>query len=246
MRELEPPIGRSQLSRSSRRPRLYHSNVSIHKSLTQYDFLPKKCASLDAIHRLKTTLSPTRSRKRKPFIRKPFYKQENIGERLPLVLPSVEPDVNLDFDITKRDASATTFQTTADVKEDAEVYLKEEHMSRGGRDSQASDEYFSFDVDDVTARNNLYKIGQFQMEHNWLFHEDLQRKQLEFNKKSTKLNICVADDDVKDTIDDRMTEIKAMMKPKADTSHLLETMDPAQREIIRVSTISFDLHVPAR
>ncbi|XP_060065313.1 uncharacterized protein LOC132545633 [Ylistrum balloti] len=210
--------------------RLYHSNLSIPKSLTQYDFVSstKKSSSMDALHRLKTTFPAQRQRRERH--RKEVVKQDD-GTRLPLILPKLEPDVDIDLDVTARDASAKVNEVSpSDKSEDDHMSYDEE--AANDADSEASDDYFNFDDDTATARSKLEKIGEFEMEHNWLLQEDLQRKRDEFNSQSKKLRVSLPEEDPVEMMENRMEEVRSMMRPKAELGHFLDKIDPVQREKI--------------
>ncbi|XP_033742595.1 uncharacterized protein LOC117329022 isoform X2 [Pecten maximus] len=210
--------------------RLYHSNLSIPKSLTQYDFISssKKSSSMDALHRLKTTF-PTQ-RQRRDRHRKGLIKQED-GNRLPLILPKLEPDIDIDLDVTARDASAKVNEVSMSDKSEDEHMSYDEEVANDA-DSEGSDDYFNFDDDTATARSKLEKIGEFEMEHNWLLQEDLQRKRDEFNTQSKKLRVSLPEEDPVEMMENRMEEVRGMMRPKAELGHFLEKIDPAQRATI--------------
>ncbi|XP_021375927.1 uncharacterized protein LOC110464811 isoform X2 [Mizuhopecten yessoensis] len=210
--------------------RLYHSNLNIPKSLTQYDFISssKKSSSMDALHRVKTTFPAQRQRRERH--RKEVIKRDE-GDRLPLILPKLEPDIDIDLDVTVRDASAKVNEVSmSDKSEDERMSYDEE--TANDADSEASDDYFNFDDDTATARSKLEKIGEFEMEHNWLLHEDLQRKRDEFNSQSKKLRVSLPEEDPVEMMENRMDEVRSMMRPKAELGHFLDKIDPEQREKI--------------
>ncbi|XP_069131294.1 uncharacterized protein [Argopecten irradians] len=214
--------------------RLYHSNLSIPKSLTQYDFLSssKKSSSMDALHRLKTTFPSQRQRRERH--RKGVVKQED-GNRLPLILPKLEPAIDIDLDVTERDASAKVNEVSVSDKSDDGHMSCDEEVANDA-DSEGSDDYFNFDDDTATARSKLEKIGEFEMEHNWLLQEDLQRKRDEFNTQSKKLRVSLPEEDPVEMMENRMDEVRAMMRPKAELGHFLEKIDPEQRaKILKIA-----------
>jgi hypothetical protein len=51
----------------------------------------------------------------------------------------------------------------------------------------------NFDDDNETAKNKLYKVGQYEMEHNWILHEGLQKNLENFDKEGKKLQISIPD-----------------------------------------------------
>lgn len=185
---------------------------------------------MDALHRLKTTFPAQRQRRERH--RKEVVKQDET-ERLPLILPKLEPEIDIDLEVNGRDASASQDVSVSDKSEDDRMSYDEE--AANDADSEASDDYFNFDDDTATARSKLEKVGEFEMEHNWLLHEDLQRKREEFNTQSKKLRVSLPEEDPVEMMENRMDEIRSMMRPKAELGHFIDKIDPEQRAKIMVS-----------
>lgn len=84
---------------------------------------------------------------------------------------------------------------------------------------------------------------EFDVAHNWVRHSDNDKRRKRFQTRRHRLQILFPDDDPLATIEDRLDEVKAMLKPKAELSTLLKNMDPAQRELIEVSISDFGVIV---
>ncbi|XP_056010676.1 uncharacterized protein LOC125680810 isoform X5 [Ostrea edulis] len=210
--------------------RAYHSNLNLPKAFTQYDLVQSgfgKSMSMERLNRNHTTLDSGRRKKK-------FSKLQDTEskETLSLCLPRLEPEVDLDLDVEARDVSATTrlaSQMDSNPRGTVEPDVRTEHES----DSDESDYLNNYDDDTETAHKKLDQIGKFEMEHNWLLHEGLEREKEMFVNKSRKINIAIPDEDPTITVDNRIDEVNSMVKPKADIGVLIQTMNPEQQEKIK-------------
>jgi hypothetical protein len=57
-------------------------------------------------------------------------------------------------------------------------------------------------------------VGQYEMEHNWILHEGLQKNLENFDKEGKKLQISIPDNKSKAPITDRIQEVKSMYHSK--------------------------------
>lgn len=197
--------------------RLYHSNVNLPRSVTQYEISKNLGKSLENLPKFKTTL----------LEKKKSIMEDDKGERLSLLLPHIEPDCDLNLDVNARDASATIMSPSLsgdDVMRNA-AKTSDEKLDN-------FDYLTNFDDDNETAKNKLYKVGQYEMEHNWILHEGLQKNLENFDKEGKKLQISIPDKS-KAPITDRIQEVKSMLKPRAELGDFINNMDPAQKERIK-------------
>ncbi|XP_022323169.2 uncharacterized protein LOC111124529 isoform X2 [Crassostrea virginica] len=211
--------------------RAYHSNLNLPKAFTQYDIMQSgfgKSVSMEGLNRNHTTLDS--GRRKKKFFKK-IPKAES-KEALPLCLPRLEPEVDLDLDVEARDVSATTrlaSQMDSNPRGTAEPDVRTEHES----DSDESDYLNNYEDDTETAHRKLDQIGKFEMEHNWLLHEGFEREKETFINKSRKINIPIPDENPVTTVNSRLDEVHSMVKPKADIGILIQNMSPEQQEKIK-------------
>ncbi|XP_062612131.1 uncharacterized protein LOC134273929 isoform X1 [Saccostrea cucullata] len=209
--------------------RAYHSNLNLPKAFTQYDLMQSgKSMSMEGLNRNHTTLIDSSRRKKMSKIQKTESK-----ETLPLCLPRLEPEVDLDLDVEARDVSATTrlaSQMDSNPRGTTEPEVRTEHES----DSDESDYLNDYRDDTETAHKKLEQIGVFEMEHNWLLHEGFEREKELFVTKSRKINIALPDENPITTVNSRIEEVNSMVKPKADIGMLLKNMNPEQQEKIRI------------
>ncbi|XP_061164329.1 uncharacterized protein LOC133173364 isoform X1 [Saccostrea echinata] len=211
--------------------RVYHSNLNLPKAFTQYDLMQSgfgKSMSMEGLNRNHTTLVDSSRRKKMSKIQKNESK-----ETLPLCLPRLEPEVDLDLDVEARDVSATTrlaSQMDSNPRGTTEPEVRTEHES----DSDESDYLNDYRDDTETAHKRLEQIGVFEMEHNWLLHEGFEREKELFVTKSRKINIALPDENPITTVNSRIEEVNSMVKPKADIGMLLKNMNPEQQEKIRI------------
>lgn len=218
--------------------RAYHSNLNLPKAFTQYDIMQSgfgKSVSMEGLNRNHTTLDS--GRRKKKFFKK-IPKAES-KEALPLCLPRLEPEVDLDLDVEARDVSATTrlaSQMDSNPRETAEPDVRTEHES----DSDESDYLNNYEDDTETAHRKLDQIGKFEMEHNWLLHEGFEREKETFINKSRKINIPIPDENPVTTVNSRLDEVHSMVKPKADIGILIQNMSPEQQEKIKVRLYAYN------
>nr|XP_022327217.1 uncharacterized protein LOC111126693 isoform X2 [Crassostrea virginica] len=211
--------------------RAYHSNLNLPKAFTQYDIMQSgfgKSVSMEGLNRNHTTLDS--GRRKKKFFKK-IPKAES-KEALPLCLPRLEPEVDLDLDVEARDVSATTrlaSQMDSNPRGTAEPDVRTEHES----DSDESDYLNNYEDDTETAHRKLDQIGKFEMEHNWLLHEGFEREKETFINKSRKINIPIPDENPVTTVNSRLDEVHSMVKPKADIGILIQNMSSEQQEKIK-------------
>lgn len=211
--------------------RAYHSNLNLPKAFTQYDLVQSgfgKSVSMEGLNRNHTTLDS--GRRKSKLLKIP---KAESREALPLCLPRLEPEVDLDLDADARDVSATTrlaSQLDSNPRGTAEPDVRTEHES----DSDESDYLNNYDDDTETAHKKLDQIGKFEMEHNWLLHEGFEREKEGFVNKSRKINIPIPDENPVMTVNSRIDEINSMVKPKADIGILIQNMNPEQKEKIKV------------
>ena len=206
--------------------RLYHSNVNLPRSVTQYEISKNLGKSLENLPKSKTTL----------LEKKKSIMQDDKGERLSLLLPHIEPDCDINLDVNARDASATIMSPSLsgdDVMRNAAKTSNEKLDN--------FDYLTNFDDDNETAKNKLYKVGQYEMEHNWILHEGLQKNLENFDKEGKKLQISIPDNKSKAPITDRIQEVKSMLKPRAELGDFINNMDPAQKERIKVRNSLYSL-----
>lgn len=210
--------------------RAYHSNLNLPKAFTQYDLVQSgfgKSVSMEGLNRNHTTLDS--GRRKSKLLKIP---KAESREALPLCLPRLEPEVDLDLDVDARDVSATTrlaSQLDSNPRGTAEPDVRTEHES----DSDESDYLDNYDDDTETAHKKLDQIGKFEMEHNWLLHEGFEREKEDFVNKSRKINIPIPDENPVMTVNSRIDEINSMVKPKADIGILIQNMNPEQQEKIK-------------
>nr|XP_034300923.1 uncharacterized protein LOC105328408 isoform X8 [Crassostrea gigas] len=210
--------------------RAYHSNLNLPKAFTQYDLVQSgfgKSVSMEGLNRNHTTLDS--GRRKSKLLKIP---KAESREALPLCLPRLEPEVDLDLDADARDVSATTrlaSQLDSNPRGTAEPDVRTEHES----DSDESDYLNNYDDDTETAHKKLDQIGKFEMEHNWLLHEGFEREKEGFVNKSRKINIPIPDENPVTTVNSRIDEINSMVKPKADIGILIQNMNPEQKEKIK-------------
>lgn len=207
--------------------RLYHSNVNLPRSVTQYEISKNIGRSLENLPKFKTTLSEKK---------KHGNAADDKGERLSLLLPRVEPDCDLNLDVNVRDASAIVKSPSENGDDELRfgVKISDEQLDN-------FDYLTNFDDDNDTAKEKLNKVGQYEMEHNWILHEGLQKHIEDFNKKGKQLQIPIPDDDSKTPITDRIREVKLMTKPRAELGDFLRKMDPAQKEkIMKIADMDID------
>uniref|UniRef100_K1PHN1 Uncharacterized protein n=2 Tax=Magallana gigas TaxID=29159 RepID=K1PHN1_MAGGI len=196
--------------------RAYHSNLNLPKAFTQYDLVQsgfEKSVSMEGLNRNHTTLDS--GRRKSKLLKIP---KAESREALPLCLPRLEPEVDLDLDADARDVSATTrlaSQLDSNPRGTAEPDVRTEHES----DSDESDYLNNYDDDTETAHKKLDQIGKFEMEHNWLLHEGFEREKEDENPVTT--------------VNSRIDEINSMVKPKADIGILIQNMNPEQKEKIK-------------
>ncbi|XP_052673272.1 uncharacterized protein LOC128155546 isoform X3 [Crassostrea angulata] len=210
--------------------RAYHSNLNLPKAFTQYDLVQSgfgKSVSMEGLNRNHTTIDS--GRRKSKLLKIP---KAESREALPLCLPRLEPEVDLDLDADARDVSATTrlaSQLDSNPRGTAEPDVRTEHES----DSDESDYLNNYDDDTETAHKKLDQIGKFEMEHNWLLHEGFEREKEDFVNKSRKINIPIPDENPVTTVNSRIDEINSMVKPKADIGILIQNMNPEQKEKIK-------------
>lgn len=205
-------------------PRLYNSSLNLSRAFTQFDF-KSKSVSTEGLHRWPTALGQGVRRKETP-------KKTKAYERLPLILPKLEPDVNLDLDVETRDESAIV-KTSPDKDVTLENGLDSDFEERPESEDN-DDDYFNFDDDTATARKKLETLGNFEMEHNWILQEDLRQKQEDILIHSKKVRISLPDEDPMATIQNRIEELQTMSKPRAEFANFIETLSPEQKERIMV------------
>lgn len=200
--------------------RLYHSNVNLPRSVTQYEFTKNLGKSLEHLPKCDTTLEG----------KKKSVAGEDCGERLSLLLPEIEPNCDLVLDVDARDASATVVSTP-----------DRNDLSRNNGSSDDVGDQFdyltNFDDDNETAKTKLHHLGKYEMEHNWILHENLQKNLDNFEKKSKKLQIPKPGQEARAPITDRLTEVKRMLKPSAELGDYFNNLDPSQKELIAVSSL---------
>ncbi|KAJ8298347.1 hypothetical protein KUTeg_024878 [Tegillarca granosa] len=203
-------------------PRLYNSSLSLSRAFTQVDF-KSKSLSTEGLHRWPTSVGHGSRRKETP-------KKAKAYERLPLILPKLEPDVNLDLDVETRDESAIV-KPSPEKDIILENGLDSEFEERPESEDN-DDDYFNFDDDTATARKKLETLGSFEMEHNWILQEDLRQKQEDILIHSKKVRISIPDEDPMATIQNRIEELQTMSKPRAEFANFIETLSPEQKDRI--------------
>lgn len=197
--------------------RLYHSNVNLPRSVTQYEITKNLGKSLESLPKFKTIIDE----------KKKSLAYEEKGERLSLLLPHIEPDCDLDLSVNVRDASASYISTPENRENRA--------RSSDKSNDEALDYLTNYDDDNDTAKSKLHKLGIYEMEHNWILHETLEKNLEDFKKKGKKLEIPEPDYESKAPVTDRLKEIRSMLKPRAELGDFMSKMDPVQREKIWVS-----------
>ncbi|XP_076071487.1 uncharacterized protein LOC143042879 isoform X3 [Mytilus galloprovincialis] len=194
--------------------RLYHSNVNLPRSVTQYEITKNLGKSLENLPKFKTIIDE----------KKKSLAYEEKGERLSLLLPHIEPDCDLDLSVNVRDASASYISTPENRENRA--------RSSDKSNDEALDYLTNYDDDNDTAKSKLHKLGIYEMEHNWILHETLEKNLEDFKKKGKKLEIPEPDYESKAPVTDRLKEIRSMLKPRAELGDFMSKMDPVQREKI--------------
>ncbi|KAK3099817.1 hypothetical protein FSP39_010212 [Pinctada imbricata] len=183
-----------------------------------------KSVSMDILFRGKTL--PEHKKKKRSMPEK-----SESTENLPLSLPKLEPEVDIDFDTQGRDASVLASRAISQITSNG-LALTETEIDRDS-DSDESD-YLNNNKDDTeTARRRLGEIGEFEMLHNWKLHESFKEDKEKFTVKSRKIAIVLPDENPMVTVNSRIQEIQSMVKPKAELGNFIEKLPPAQREKIK-------------
>ena len=122
---------------------------------------------------------------------------------------------------------------------DSYVYARQ--ASGGEKKKQPSPIQEDQDEEDALRLESESMQDQVEREvkSNWLLDEELKNARKLFERREQALKIVLPDEDAMEVIEQRMSEIRHMSKPRRDERHVLDRMPSPLRDSVVVSSVVF-------